>query len=310
MITVRTLADIPRDMSSVVTVGTFDGVHLGHREIIRAIVRRARELGSRSVVVTFSPHPKEIVASARGPVQLLSTMEEREATFRTLGVDLLVVLEFTYEFSRLSSREFYQRFVVGLVGVCEVVVGHDHMFGRDREGSTEKLREIGKEFGFGVDMLGPLLVGGEAVSSTRVRAALREGNVARVARFLGAPYSLSGTVVRGDGRGRKIGYPTANIRLAGGRKLIPSDGVYVVDAVVGDEAFRGMMNIGLRPTLTDGSARTLEVHLLGVDRDFVGQSLSVLFLERLREERRFGSLEELVGQLARDREAAERYQIT
>jgi riboflavin kinase/FMN adenylyltransferase len=291
----------------VVTVGTFDGVHLGHREVIAAVVARAREVGGRSVVVTFDPHPKEVVASAHGPVELLSTLGERAAAFERLGVDLLLVLPFTYEFSRLTSREFYERHVWGEVGVREVIVGHDHTFGRDREGSIQPLRTIGIQQGFAVIVLPPFLVDGERISSTRIRAALREGSVAKAARFLGSPYTLSGTVVPGDGRGRGLGYPTANIAVQAARKVLPADGVYVVQAELAGTSYRGMMNIGVRPTVTDGRTRTLEVHLLGSHGDLAGESIAVGFLERLRDERKFASLEELIGQLARDRAAAEKF---
>ena len=307
MMVVHGSGTVRRDPGSVVTVGTFDGVHLGHREVITAVVTRARELAARSVVMTFDPHPKEVVASARGPVELLSTMGERAAAFERLGVDLLLVIPFTYEFSRLSSREFYERHVSGEVGVREVIVGHDHTFGRDREGNIEPLRAIGNELGFAVRVLPPFLVDGERISSTRIRTALREGNAAKAARFLGSPYTLSGTVVPGDGRGRGLGYPTANIAVQAARKVIPADGVYVVQAELSGESHRGMMNIGVRPTVTDGHTRTLEVHLLGSHGDLAGESITVGFLDRLRDERKFASLDELIGQLARDRAAAESF---
>ena len=299
---VRSLEEIPREKNAVVTVGTFDGVHLAHQEIIREVVNRTRMREGRSMVVTFEPHPKEVVRPHGGPVQLLSTMDERVAKIGTLQVDLLWIIHFTYEFSRLSSQEFYRRYLVEGAGVSEVVVGYDHMFGRDREAGIEALIRMGKEFDFSVFAVHPYAVAGAPVSSTRVRKALEEGDIAAANGMLGYPYAMQGIVVRGDGRGATIGYPTANIRVASERKVIPARGVYVVGARAGERQLYGMMNIGVRPTIAPGNDVSIEVHLLNFSGDLYGASLEISFLHRLREERKFASVAELIHQLDKDRE--------
>ena len=220
MIVARSVGEIVRDTKSVVTVGTFDGVHRAHQEIVREVVFRAKRNEGRSVVVTFDPHPKEVVASKRGPVQLLTTIDERIELLKQQHIDVLAIVPFTYEFSQQSSHEFYERFVVGVIGVSEVVVGYDHMFGRNREGDIEELVRMGQRYNFSVFALHPFSVDGEVVSSTRVRKAIHDGDIVHASMLLGHDYSLSGIVVVGDRRGRTIGYPTANIRPESGKKLI------------------------------------------------------------------------------------------
>ena len=304
MIIAHSLKETPRDLSSVVTVGTFDGVHRAHAEIIREVVNRAEMREGRSVVVTFDPHPKQVVGPAGRPVELLSTVEERVELIGMLGVDILLVIEFTYGFSRISPRDFYRTYIVDGIGLDEVIVGYDHMFGRDRAAGIDELVKMGKEFDFSVFAVHPFTVEGETVSSTVIRKALGVGDVERAARFLGRPYSFSGTVVKGDGRGKTIGFPTANIIPASTLKIIPARGVYAVGVRVGNERRYGMMNIGVRPTVTADPGETVEVHLFDFDRDIYGQQLTVSFLRRLRDEKKFDSLSDLVEQLGRDREEA------
>ncbi|HTY57513.1 MAG TPA: bifunctional riboflavin kinase/FAD synthetase [Bacteroidota bacterium] len=304
MIVARTVREIPRDAGSVVTVGTFDGVHLAHAEIIREVVSRARMREGRSIVVTFDPHPRQIVGPPGSPVELLTTMEEKIELIGALGVDVLLLLEFTYEFSRISPRDFYRSTFVEGTGLDEVIVGYDHMFGRDRAAGIDDLVKMGKEFGFSVFAVHPFMVAGETVSSTVIRKALASGDVERAARFLGRAYALAGTVVRGDGRGKTIGFPTANVRPASAQKIIPAHGVYAVAARVGARRHAGMMNIGFRPTVATVPEETIEVHLFDFDRDIYGEEVAVSFLRRLRDEKKFASLAELVDQLGRDREEA------
>jgi riboflavin kinase/FMN adenylyltransferase len=300
---VRALHEIGREKNTVVTVGTFDGVHLAHQEIIREVVNRTRVREGRSVVVTFEPHPKQVVASSKGPIRLLSTMDERIARFGELHIDLLWIISFTYEFSRQSPREFYENYVVRGSGVSEVVVGYDHMFGRDREAGIEELVKMGKEFDFSVFAVHPFTIDGTPVSSTRIRKALEEGNVEAANALLGYPYAVRGTVVHGDGRGgATFGYPTANLQLQRDDKVVPGRGVYVVGVRVGERRLHGMMNIGFRPTVAEGGALTLEAHLFDFSGDLYGRTLEVSFLHRLREEKKFGSLQELIVQLDKDRE--------
>jgi riboflavin kinase / FMN adenylyltransferase len=302
MIVARSIGEISREKNSVVTVGTFDGVHKAHQEIVREVVHRAKRIGGRSVVITFDPHPKEIVGKFAEPIHLLTTIEERIALLEGLNVDVLLVLKFTLEFSRQSSHEFYERFLVNGTGVNEVVVGYDHKFGSNRQGSTEELVRMGKEFDFSVFTFHPYSVGGEIVSSTHVRHALAAGEVEKAESFLGRAYSLRGTVVKGDGRGRTIGFPTANIAMESAVKMVPANGVYLVGVEIDGKHLFGMMNIGVRPTVTQGLQRTIEIHVLEVDQDMYGSTMTVHFLRRLRSEQRFASLQELVKQLQSDKE--------
>jgi riboflavin kinase/FMN adenylyltransferase len=304
---VRSLSEISWNKHSVVTVGTFDGIHRAHQEIIREVVNRAHMREGRSVLVTFHPHPKEVVASARGPVKLLMTLDERITLLEQLTVDLLLVIPFTPEFSRLSSREFYEKYVVNGIGVSEVVVGYDHMFGRNREAGIDELVHMGKEFDFSVFAVHAYTVDGETVSSTRIRRALVAGDVEHAARLQGRPYSLTGTVVMGDRRGAVLGFMTANIRPLSEKKVVPAHGVYLVGVTTGDVQRYGMMNIGVRPTIAEGSKETIEVHLFDFSGDLYGKQITVAFLRRLRDERRFSSLQELTEQLQRDREESMRY---
>jgi riboflavin kinase/FMN adenylyltransferase len=304
MIVAHSVKETGRDPGSVVTVGTFDGVHLAHAEIIREVVSRAKMREGRSVVITFDPHPKQVVGATGGSVELLSTIAERVDLIGMLGVDILLVLEFTYAFSRIRPRDFYRSYVVEGTGVDEVIVGYDHMFGRDRGAGINDLLKMGKEFDFSVFAVHPFTVEGVTVSSTVIRKALGAGDVERASRFLGRPYSFSGTVVRGDGRGKTIGFPTANIRPVSASKIVPAHGVYAVSVRIGNEQHYGMMNIGFRPTVATVPAETIEVHLFDFDRDIYGEQVAVSFLRRLRDERKFDSLSDLVEQLGRDREEA------
>ncbi len=303
----RSLAEARKERNSVVTVGTFDGVHRAHGEIIREVTRRARARDGRSVVITFDPHPKEVVASAKGSVQLLTTIEERITLLEDLGVDLLLVIRFTVEFSRISAEAFYKDYIVNGVGASEVVVGYDHMFGRDRRGTVRELEEMGRLYGFSLVTVPPYDVDGEVVSSTRVRKALAAGEIGRATALLGRPYGLQGRVVEGDRRGALLGFRTANMQPEPANKVVPGHGVYVVRVRVGDMQRFGMMNIGVRPTVRAGLAETLEVHILDFHQDIYGELINLEFLRRLRSERKFGSLEDLTAQLERDREETRRF---
>jgi riboflavin kinase/FMN adenylyltransferase len=285
--------------NSVVSVGTFDGVHLAHQQLLHEVVERAHARNGRSIVLTFDPHPKEVLTGQ--PMHLLTTMEERQQICEQLGIDVFYRIAFTYEFSRQTSREFYLRYVVQGCGVSEVVEGYDHHFGRDREGSVEELLKLGREFEFSVAALKPVYVDEEIVSSSQIRQHLLQGKVDRALRLLGRPYALSGTVVRGDARGRGLGYPTANLQLTH-HKLVPQDGIYFVQVDVGGPTKYGMVSIGVRPTFFDQGLRTVEVHLLDFEGDLYGETLTVQFLRRLREERKFGSAQQLIDQMHLDEE--------
>ena len=306
MIVAKSLEDLTESVPSVVTVGTFDGVHRGHHAILEAAVATATSRRLRSVVLTFDPHPRNILGSRRSDTRVLSTVEERVELFQACNVDLVLLVRFTKDFAAQSARSFVQRWLVEGLCAKHVVVGHDHHFGKSREGSVSSLREQGEEFGFVVDQVGPLEREGGVVSSSRIRSELEAGNVEAARDLLGQSYGIAGLVVRGDQRGARIGFPTANLMPVSADKVIPGRGVYAVTASTEAWTKHGMMNIGVRPTVGAGLAETREVHLFGFSGELYGTTLRVQFLSRLREERRFDSLQALVAQLREDRAEAMR----
>lgn len=301
MIQARSLSQIEQKVDSVCTVGSYDGLHRAHQKIIAEVSERASMHGMRSVVITFDPHPKEVVKSAKGPVELLTTIDERIAVLRQMNIDVLYIIPFTYEFSRLSSRDFYKQYIVDGLGAKEVVVGYDHMFGRDRESGIKDIVDLGNEFGFGVHTVPPFYFGDEVVSSTRIRRLIKDGNVERAAELLGWTYELRGKVVRGDGRGVTIGFPTANVMPVHNKKLIPGNGVYFVTGTIAGRRVPGMMNIGTRPTFKNDGQRVLEVHFLDDVGELYDAEIVVMFHRKLRDERKFDSPEELINTLQKDK---------
>lgn len=296
----RGIDEIPFAARSVVTVGTFDGVHYGHQAIMGLLRQRAAEINARSVVVTFDPHPREVVRSERVP--LLTTTEERIELIGKQNIDSLLVIPFTPEFALLDPAEFVEEVLVRRIGLREMVVGHDHSFGYKRKGSAELLARLGAQHGFSVEVVPAFEAGADIVSSTAIRLALEEGDVGRAARMLGRPYEIRGTVTTGDARGRTIGFPTANIAGVHPSKIVPRNGVYAVRAMATGfpGPLSGMMNIGSRPTF-DGRDLRMEVHFFDFDGDLYGASLGIQFIEWLREEQKFDSVEALIRQLNEDR---------
>jgi riboflavin kinase/FMN adenylyltransferase len=284
----------------VVTTGTFDGVHHGHRQIIDRLRETARKNNGETVLLTFFPHPRMVLFPDQHQL-LLNTPEEKKFLLEKAGIDHLIVHPFTREFSMLSSKEFIEQILVNKFNTKKLVIGYDHHFGRNREGSFDHLREFGPVYGFDVEEIPAQEVEHEKVSSTRIRHALQTGDVRTAAAYLGYRYPLTGTVVKGRQLGRTIGFPTANLVPDNAYKLIPADGVYAVFVQRGHETLPGMMNIGLRPTVDQGLSRTIEVHLPGFSGDLYGETLKVTFVERLRDEQKFGSLDLLKEQLENDR---------
>lgn len=301
----RSIQQLPQRYPVVLTVGTFDGVHCGHQQIIKEVVFRAKKRSVNSLLLTFDPHPREIVK--RGPMQYLTTLEERIELLKQFGLDITVVLPFTYEFSRMTSREFYEEYLNPYIAISEVVVGEDHMFGRDREAGIRELSRIGSEFKFLVSQVGPVTIDGKIVHSSVVRELLKSGDVEQAEKYLGRPYSVSGTVIRGDGMGERIGFPTANVQPSHTHKLVPQRGVYFVKVSLNGKHYYGMMNIGTRPTFYDGGQENLEIHIFDFDSEVYGVFITVEFLKRLRAERRFASKDELVNQLYKDKEKSLKY---
>lgn len=295
-------------LPSAVTVGSYDGLHVGHRKIIGTMVDLARKQGLRSVLVTFKPHPRFVLdTSTPCPVRLLTTLEEKILHLEPLGVDLLLVVRFDAEFAQRSSGAFIRDVLVGMLGARQIVVGYDHGFGHDRAGSEATLRTLGAECGFGVEVVGEVPIAGEPVSSTRIRRLLLEAKIDEANACLGAPYPVGGTVVEGRRLGRQIGFPTANLRLANPCKLLPAMGVYVASTSIDGRVFRAMLNIGTRPTVSDSPEVSVEAHILGYSGELYGRELSFRLLGYIREERKFASLRELGGQLESDKKRVELY---
>lgn len=286
---------------TVVTVGTFDGVHRGHQAVLAEIARRARETGRTSLLITFDPHPLEVVNPEAAP-RLLTTPDEKRDVLAESPVERVEVLTFTRELSQLSAAEFVRDVLRARYAMAELVLGYDHGFGRGRGGDVETVRRLGREQGFGVDVVDAVRDGGQPISSSLIRTAVAHGELERAARWLGRPYALAGVVERGAGRGRTIGIPTLNLAPAP-RKLLPPDGVYAVRVSVGNARYGGMMNQGPRPTF-GVTARGLEIHLFDFAGDLYGERVRVEWVRRLRDVRTFPSREALVAQLEHDRAAA------
>lgn len=298
-------AELPGSRRTTVTVGTFDGIHRGHQAVLVEIVRRARAADRAAVLVTFDPHPLEIVAPERAPA-LLTTSGERRLLWPLFGLDYVHVVAFTEAVRQMPPETFVREVLVGRLRVGELVIGYDHGFGKDRSGDVDVLRRLGAEMGFAVDVVGPVEIAGRAISSSAVRHAVEAGDFRAAEAGLGRPYAALGRVERGAGRGRALGFPTANVGLDDARKCLPPDGVYAVRVELDGTLHDGMANLGSRPTF-DEQERALEAHLL----DWSGEPLYgarplVEFVARLRPVRRFAGPAELMTQLEHDRQAARR----
>lgn len=301
---VRDIADFPQLSHAVVTSGTFDGVHVGHQKILRRVIERARQSDGQSVVITYWPHPRLVLFPEDNNLKLLSTIEERIEQLRSFGIDYLLIIPFTKEFSRTSSRSFITDILVRAINTKVLVIGYDHRFGKNREGSFEHLKARSAQYGFEVEEIPRQDVDDIGVSSTKIRRALESGDIETANRYLGRHYSITSEVEEGKKLGRTIGFPTANMAMPPAHKLIPGNGVYAVWAKVDGERHAAMMNIGLRPTV-DGKELTLEVHLLDFTGDLYGKTMTVEFVDQLRKERKFEGLEALQAQLVKDRQATE-----
>ena len=284
----------------VVTSGTFDGVHYGHRKIFKRLVQLARANNGKSVVLTFWPHPRFVLG--KNNLKLLSTLEEKTQLIADEGIDYFVKIPFTREFSQLTSSEFIQQILVEGVGTNILVIGYDHRFGKNREGSFDYLKEHSKEYGFEVEEIPAQDIDNISVSSSKIRRALQDGQISIGNDYLGRPYSFSGTVVGGEKIGRSLGYPTANINIEEEYKLVPADGIYAVEVKVKNRNYRGMLYIGPRPTL-NGKDKTIEVNIFDFSDDIYDERITVDLIQRIRGDARFDSLEELKNQLTLDKAA-------
>lgn len=291
-------------LPSVITSGTFDGVHLGHQAIFRAVCQAACEKALRSLVVTFHPHPRLVLQKNPETLTFLNTLEERVARIESAGVQALCIVEFTPAFSRLDPSE-YLRLLQEKAGLTHLVVGYDHHFGRDRRGSPAEIRPLCKSWGLGFEEVPPVELAGIQISSTKIRRALWEGRVADANAMLGYTYSLEAVVVQGDGLGRRLGFPTANLRPLDPLKLVPAHGIYAAEIMLDERLMYGMAYVGERPTL-DKSGRQVEVHIFDFNQSIYGKKLTLRFVDYLRSDSRFPSLDHLAQALQEDARTARR----
>ena len=279
------------EKQTVVTIGTFDGVHAGHQQIIKRLVDAAKIENLESVIFTFFPHPRMVLQKESG-LKLINTIEERTEILEDTGIDHLVVHPFTQQFSRLTAQEFVRDILVNRLKAKKVIIGYDHRFGRNRTADINTLKQFGEEYGFEVEEITKQEVDQVAVSSTKIRNALLKGRVEQANNYLQTPFSLKGVVVRGRGLGKEFKYPTANVSIKEDYKLIPKNGVYVVSSTIDDEKYFGMMNIGTNPTV-GGEEQTIETYFFNLDKDLYGKELKIEMLTRIRAEKKFSSVEAL-----------------
>ncbi len=286
------------EKTSVVTIGTFDGVHIGHQEIIKSLVKNAHSNEDKSVILTFYPHPRLILQKGVD-LKLITTLQEKISLLEKTGLDNLIIEPFTKEFSRLTALDFVRNILVKKLKIKKLVIGYDHHFGRNREGNFEQLQEYGKVYGFEVEEIPAQDIQNISVSSTKIRKALEEGNIEKANTYLGYEFMITGKVIHGRGLGTKWNYPTINIQLEDNYKLVPKPGVYIVKTILNNMNVFGIMNIGFRPTV-GGKHQTIEVHLLDYNADLYGANIQVQLSYRLRDEQKFSSVDKLIAQIKED----------
>lgn len=297
------LGEFPKISNAVVTSGTFDGVHLGHQKILHRIRELARSINGETVLITFWPHPRLVLYPDEHKLRLLSTFEEKAKLLREAGIDHLITIPFTKEFSQLTSKEFIESVIVNTIQTKKLVIGYDHRFGKNREGSFEYLQAHHKEYGFDLEEISRQDVDDIGVSSTKIRHALETSDIETAINYLGRPYELNGLVIKGQQIGRSIGFPTANIHIPNDYKLIPKDGVYAVEALVNGALYKAMLNIGNRPTV-NGTKKTVEANLFDFQGDLYDKQITIYIKAFLREEKKFDGLEALKAQLFLDQKNA------
>ncbi len=294
------LEDIPQIKNPVFTLGTFDGVHVGHQKVIATLKEAASKNKGEPVLMTFYPHPRKVLHPEKNDLQLLSSLDEKISLLKKFGIRHLVIQPFTIEFSKMEHEDFVKEILVEKIGVKAVVIGYDHQFGHDRKGSFKELKQMAGTFGFSVEEIPEEDVDAIAVSSTRIRKALLCGDIETANHLLGYDYSLTGNVVEGNKLGRTLGFPTANIRPGDPDKLVPANGIYAVNAHVNNKEYKAVLSIGHRPTFDNGS-RSIEVNLFEFDEDIYGKELTIIFKKFLRSELKFDSKEALIEQMTKDK---------
>lgn len=299
MTTTYTIPVLDPQTKCCVTIGSFDGLHKGHQTILKQLVEEATNKGLKSLVFTFDPHPRTVLSEG-AKLQLLTSLEEKKKVLEELGIDYLVVYPFDLEFSRLTAREFVEDILVKGLHTKQIIIGYDHRFGRNRNADIDDLIEFGKEFEFEVQQIQAKQIDEISISSTKIRTALKKGDITTANTYLGYHYQLKGEVVHGNQLGRTIGYPTANIQIDEPNKLIPYQGVYIATAIIDSTKVYGMMNIGTKPTV-DGTKQTVEIHFFDLDKDLYQSNISIALLHRLRDEQKFETIKHLEEQLQKDK---------
>ncbi len=302
MLTVQSISKFDEEHPTVLTIGTFDGVHVGHRKILQRVIRSAQELHLKSTVLTFFPHPR-MVLQKDADIKLLNTIDEKSQILKQLGLDYLIIHPFTKDFSRLTATEFVRDNLVNTLKMKKIIIGYDHRFGRNRNANITDLRAFGSTFDFQVEEITAQEVDDVSVSSTKIRKALGEGAIETANKYLGYNYMLTGKVIKGKGLGKQLGFPTANIHIKESYKLIPKNGVYVVKSKIGPSTVHGMMNIGFNPTV-EGTEQSIEVHFFDFDQDLYEEEIRVDIMHRLRDEVKFDSIDALKNQLLNDKQTS------
>jgi riboflavin kinase/FMN adenylyltransferase len=300
---IRSLSSETTFNQPILTLGTYDGVHLGHQAILKKLIQRAKLENKESVLFTFHPHPRMVLNPEAHGVRLIDTIEEKLVKLEALGLDTVILFPFTVDFSRLSAEEFVKQILVDTIQISEIHIGYDHHFGKNREGSFSELLELGLKFGFEVFETSAVSISDTAISSTKIRNALLDGDISKAAHFLGRPYSITGEVIHGNKLGRTIGFPTANIQL-NEDKILPKLGVYAVTVNINGQLFQGVLNIGKKPTVKQTESISAEVFIFDFDQDIYGETINVDFYTYLRGEQRFDSVNSLKLQLSKDAEMA------
>lgn len=297
--TYQSISNYPKK-KSIVTIGTFDGVHIGHKKILEKIIHSAKVLDCESVVLTFFPHPRMILQE-NSFVKLLNTMEEKIVLLQKIGIDNLIIHPFDKEFSQLTAEEFVKKILVDQFQIQKIIIGYDHRFGKNRTADINDLILFGEKYGFEVEQISAQEIDDIAISSTKIRTAIADGTIALANEYLGYNYFFTGIVVKGKQLGRTIGFPTANIHIKEDYKLIPKNGVYLVKSIFNEKRIYGIMNIGMRPTV-NGENQTIEVHFIDFDQNLYDQEITIEVLEFIRDEHKFDSIEALKNQIQKDKD--------
>ena len=294
----RSIEDYNEVKRSVVTIGTFDGIHLGHQEILSRLIKSSKNKDLNSVVLTFFPHPR-IILNKYNEVKMIDTLDEKIIHLNEIGIDSLIIHPFDKNFSLLSANQFIKDFLVDKLKIKHIIIGYDHRFGKGREASVTDLKNYADDYDFTVEEIKAQEIEKITVSSTKIRNSINQGDIKTTEKYLGRYFNLTGKVVKGDGLGKKINYPTANIFIEETYKIIPKDGVYLVETIIKDKLFKGMMNIGHRPTIGT-NVKSIEVHLFNFNEDIYGQVISIKMISKIRDEKKFSSIQALKEQLVKD----------